>query len=145
MKKYDIIFSADASKKGELIKIIRKYRFGLSALQIAATESTALYTKLLTGLSVNSLADGMEGGYLQIARYVENHEAEMVIFLFDPLSMRLDEPGVQILLKSCFIYNVPLANNMATAEFILERYLEKQLVVQNRFSQLSQSPKLQRV
>jgi methylglyoxal synthase len=137
MKKYDVIFSADAAKKGDLIQIIRKYRFGLSALQLAATESTALYTKLFTGLRVNSLADGLTGGYLQIAQYVENHKSEMVIFLFDPSSLHLDEPGVQTLLKSCFIYNVPLANNRATAEFILERYLEKQLVVQSRFGELS--------
>lgn len=136
MRKYDILFSADASKKGELIEIMRKYRFGLSTLQIAATENTAIYTKLLTGLPIKSLADGMTGGYLQIAQYVESHETGMVIFLFDPSSIRLNEPGVLRLLKCCFVSNIPFANNRATAEFIIERFMEKQLVIQNRFHEL---------
>lgn len=140
MRKYDIVFSADAYRKGDLIEIVRKYQFGLSALRMAATESTALYTTLLTGLRLESLQDGAGGGYLQIAKMVESHEAVMVVFLFDPSSMRLNEPGVQALLRSCYIFNVPLANNRATAEFILERLLEKQLVIQNRCPELTPTP-----
>lgn len=130
--KYDIIFSADASRKEELIKLIRKYRFGLSALQIAATENTALYINLFTGLRIKSLAEGCMGGYLQIAQLAEQHDAAMIILLFDPALMRLDSPGILTLLKSCYLKNIPLANNCATAEFILERYLDRQMVFQNR-------------
>lgn len=130
--KYDIIFSADASKKEDLIKLVRKYRFGLSALNIAATENTALYINLFTGLRIKSLAEGLTGGYEQIARFAEQHEAAILVLLFDPALMRLDKPGVLALLKSCFITNIPLANNIATAEFILERYLDKQMVFESR-------------
>jgi len=137
MSKYDIIFSADASKKGDLLEIIKKYRFGLSFLKMAATESTALYIKLMTGLSVESLADGTSGGYVQISKHVESMDTRIVIFLFNPCSMQLDDPGIKTLLKSCFIFNVPLANNRATAEFVLERFLERQMVIQSRCPEAS--------
>jgi methylglyoxal synthase len=137
MSKYDIIFSADESNKDDLVEIIKKYRFGLSGLKMAATESTASHISLMTGLSVKSLMDGKTGGYIQIAQYIKSCDVRMFIFLFNPCSMHLDEPGVGVLLKSCYIFNVPLANNKATAEFILERFLEKQLVIQWRCPEMS--------
>jgi len=135
MYKYDIIFSAHDSKKMELAEIIRKYRQGLSAFSVAATASTAQYIRHTTLLSVGLLNDGASGGYLQIAKLVE--DVRMVVFLFDPASMHLDELGVKILLKSCAVSNIPLANNKTTAEFILERFFEKQLVIQSRYPEMA--------
>ena len=137
MYKYDIIFSAHDSKKMELAEIIRKYRQGLSAFSVAATASTAQYIRQTTLLSVGLLNDGASGGYLQIAKLVEKEDVRMVVFLFDPASMHLDELGVKILLKSCAVSNIPLANNKTTAEFILERFFEKQLVIQSRYPEMA--------
>ena len=136
MSKYDVIFSAHGSKKMELIDIIEKYRNGLSRLSIAVTGNTAHYIQQMTAAQVGVLKDGISGGYLQIARLVENEDVKIVSFLFDPCSLHMDELGVKVLLKSCRVYNIPLANNKATAEFTLDRFFEVRMSTQYRCPEL---------
>ena len=60
----------------------------------------------------------------------------MIVFLFDPASMHLNEIGINALMKSSCTSNIPFANNKITAEFILERYFEKQYIMKYRFPEL---------
>lgn len=123
---FDIALTAQNSKIRELVAIVQKYREGIAKNSIIATLETGLVIKSMTGIDLNLLPCGPEGGYLQLAGLVNSGNLRMVIFLHDPL-IRLDDPGVAEFLRSCNMQNIPFANNMTTAEFILHRFLEKEM------------------
>ena len=129
MAKFDLAITAHDSKKEEVGRLIEKYRQGMTKLSIVATMNTSLAIKQITGLDTYRLGNGAIGGYLQMAKLVAEHDVKMVVFLQDPLSINLDELGIRLLLQACSINNVPLASNFITAEFILHRYLEKEMAV----------------
>jgi methylglyoxal synthase len=81
---------------------------------------------------VGLLKESASGGYLHIAHLIANHDIKIVICLCDPCMINIDDSGMGVLLQACTVHNVPLANNIATAEFILERYLEKQMATRYR-------------
>ena len=55
----------------------------------------------------------------QIAAMVAEGRLDIVIFFRDPLDKHPHEPDVQMLMRLCDVYNVPLATNPATAELVL--------------------------
>jgi methylglyoxal synthase len=126
MAMFDIGLTAQKSKKWELANLIEKYRDGICQHSIAATSDTGLLINSLTGIRVGLLSAGSEGGHVQMARLVSNNNLRMVIFLHDS-KLSLDDYGVILLLQACCEYNIPFANNITTAEFILHRFLEKEM------------------
>jgi len=123
---YDIALTAQASKIRDLVTLVQKYRDGIARHSVIATLDTGLAIKSMAGIEMQFLSSGFEGGYLQLARLVNAGSIRMVIFLHDPL-LRLDDPGIAEFLRSCNVQNIPFANNMTTAEFILHRFLEKEM------------------
>jgi methylglyoxal synthase len=131
MLKFDIAFTAQNSKKLDLVDLVEKYRDGISQYSIVATMDTGLFIRRMTGLDMGLIECGSKGGYLQIAKLITQNKLKMVVFLHDP-SLNLNEVGVRELLLACNIHNIPFANNVATAEFILHRFLEKEMATQWR-------------
>jgi len=123
---YDMALTAQASKIPDLVTLVQKYRDGIAKHSVVATLDTGQAIKSVTGIDMDFLPSGFEGGYLQLAMLVNTGCVRMVVFLHDPL-IRLDDPGVAELLRSCNVQNIPFANNMTTAEFILHRFLEKEM------------------
>lgn len=123
---FDMALTAQNSRISNLVTLVQKYREGIAKNSIIATLETGLVIKNMTGIDLDLLPCGPEGGYLQLAALVNGGNLRMVIFLHDPL-LRLDDPGVAELLRSCNVQNIPFANNMNTAEFILHRFLEKKM------------------
>jgi methylglyoxal synthase len=144
MRKFDIALTAQDSKKFDLIKLIEKYRDGISQYSIVATMDTGLFIRRMTGLDMGLIECGSEGGYLQIAKLVTQNQLKMVVFLHDP-SLNLNEVGVRELLLACNTYNIPFANNVATAEFILHRFLEKEMAIHWRCPEIEYNRDLVRV
>ncbi len=125
---YDIALTAQNTKIRDLVNLVRKYYDGITRHSLIATLDTGLAIKSVTGLDLKLLSRGHEGGYLQLARLVNSDNIKMVIFLHDPL-LCLDDPGIVEFLSSCNIQNIPFANNINTAEFILHRFLEKEMAI----------------
>ena len=123
---FDMALTAQNSKTCELATLVQKYRDGIAKHSVITTLDSGLVIKSVTGIDLNLLPCGTEGGYLQLARLVNTGNLRMVIFLHEPL-LRLDDPGIMDLLRSCNVQNIPFANNMTTAEFILHRFLEKEM------------------
>jgi len=123
MDKFEIAFIAQETRKGDLIHLIRKYREGISNHSTLTTRETGLLVRITTGLNIGFVEAATEGGYLHIARLVNCGDLRMVIFLHDPW-LSLKDIGVMELLQACNMQNVPFANNVATAEFILHRFFE---------------------
>lgn len=125
---FDIALTAQNSKIRDLVFLVQKYRDGIANNSVIATLETGLVIKNMTGIALNLLPCGIDGGYLQLARLVNTGNLRMVIFLHDPL-LCLDDPGIIDFLRACNAQDIPFANNMTTAEFILHRFLEKEMAV----------------
>ena len=123
---FDMALTAQDTKIRDLVALVQKYREGIANNSVIATLETGLVIKNMTGIELNLLPCGRDGGYLQLARLVSSGNLRLVIFLHDPL-LRLDDSGVMEFLRSCNVHNVPFANNITTAEFILHRFLEKEM------------------
>ena len=123
---FDIAFTAQNSKIWDLVNLVLKYRDGIAEHSVISTLDIGPVIKGMTGIDVGLLPCGSEGGYLQLARLVNTRNLRMVIFLHDPL-LCLDDPGLMEFLGSCNVQNIPFANNLITAEFILYRFLEKEM------------------
>ena len=121
---FDIALTAQDCRKWDLVGLVEKYREGISQYSVVATMDTGSIIKIGAGIDASLVSRGLEGGYLQIARLVDSGRLGMVIFLHDP-TLNLSDPGVMELLTACNVRNIPFANNLITAEFILHRFLEK--------------------
>jgi methylglyoxal synthase len=123
---YDLALIAQNSKIWDLVNLVQKYQDGIAKHSVVATLETGPIVKSMTGIDMHTLSFGPEGGYLQLAKLVNTGNLRMVIFLHDP-RLCLDDPGIMELLRSCHVQNIPFANNLTTAEFILFRFLEKEM------------------
>ena len=63
---------------------------------------------------------GHLGGMQQMAAQIEHNEMDLVIFLRDPHNPKTHEPDVNIVVRLCDTYNIPLATNLATAELLIK-------------------------
>lgn len=111
---------AHNSKKDDIVALAKKYRFILARYHLIATNDTAQCIEAATGLTIERLASGAQGGELQIAARVVSSEVVGVIFLMDSLSPQPHELDYQALLRVCNLYDVPLATNVATAELSIQ-------------------------
>jgi methylglyoxal synthase len=87
-------------------------------LMITCTKSTSKIVSEF-GLNVKSVESGPLGGDAQIAAQIVTKEIEAVIFLRDPLGKHPHEPDINMLLRLCDVYQVPLATNFKTATILL--------------------------
>ena len=73
-------------------------------------------------IKVNVVESGPLGGDAQIAAKIVSNEIEAVLFLRDPLGKHPHEPDINMLLRLCDVYQVPLATNFNTADILLNHF-----------------------
>lgn len=113
-----IALIAHDSKKDELMAFAKAHRALLSRYTLIATENTGIRLQQGTGLEIERLLSGPQGGDLQIAARVATREIAAVIFFIDSLQMQPREPDPNVLLRICAVHNVAIAFNRVTAEAI---------------------------
>ena len=72
-----------------------------------------------TGLPVKGYNSGPLGGDQQIGSRIVEGNVDMVVFFWDPLESQPHDPDVKALLRIAVVYDIPIANNRATADFLL--------------------------
>ena len=115
----NIALIAHDNKKKELIEWCRKNKEILEHHFLCGTGTTAKMVAEQTGLPVRGFNSGPLGGDQQIGARIVEGRVDVVIFFSDPLTAQPHDPDVKALLRIAQVYDIPIANNRATADFIL--------------------------
>lgn len=115
----EIAIIAHDLKKELMAQFCIAYCGTLSKHRICATANTAKYISEATGLNIDKLMGGDQGGEQQIASRVSYNEIDVLLYFRDtrPGSPRLAVENE--LLRMCDLNNIPVATNIATAEAVI--------------------------
>lgn len=118
-----IALIAHDGKKQELVDFVIKNRDTLNNHFLCATGTTGRLINEKTGLPVKVYNSGPLGGDLQIGSRIVEGKIDVVIFLSDPLAAQPHDPDVKALLRIASVYDIPIANNVSTADYIINSTL----------------------
>lgn len=122
-ERVEIALVAHDEKKDDIVRFVREHLELLRACHLVATATTGALITAKTGLPVDSVASGPQGGDLQIGARIVDGFVDAVIFFRDPLTAHPHEPDIQAVLKVCDVHNIPLATNPASADLLLRGLL----------------------
>ena len=114
-----IALIAHDQMKSSLVEWCRNNYEALSHHFLCGTGTTAKLISEQSGLPVKAYLSGPLGGDQQIGAKVAEGQIDMIIFLSDPLTAQPHDPDVKALLRIAQVYNIPIANNLATADFLI--------------------------
>lgn len=114
-----IALIAHDHKKDTLVKWCMKNKNILSQHFLCGTGTTARLIADNTDLPVEALKSGPLGGDQQVGARIAEGLIDMVIFFSDPLEAQPHDPDIKALLRVANVYDVPFANNCATADFMI--------------------------
>ena len=115
----EIAIIAHDLKKELMTQFCITYCGILSKHNLCATSITAKYISEATGLEIEKLLAGVQGGKQQIASRVSCNEVDVLLYFRDTRADAIQDEIDTELLRLCDLYNVPVATNIATAEVIV--------------------------
>jgi len=110
---------AHDNRKPDLLEWARFNRGTLEAHELFATGTTGGLLARELDLPVNRFLSGPLGGDQQVGAAIAEGRIDLIIFFWDPLEPHSHDVDVKALLRIAVVYNVPIACNRATADFIL--------------------------
>jgi len=144
----NIALVAHDTRKTELTDWALENREVLSCHFLSGTGTTA---KLLTqklNLPVRGYNSGPLGGDQQIGARIAEGRIDFLIFFWDPLAAQPHDPDVKALLRIAVLYDIPVAMNRASADFLLtssfmsteyeRRVLNYNKAIEDRFAELKE-------
>jgi methylglyoxal synthase len=112
--------------KPDLVDWARYNRDTLARHELYATGTTGRILSMQLGLDVTCFRSGPLGGDQQVGAGIVEGKIDFVIFFWDPLEPHSHDVDVKALLRIAVVYNVPIACNRATADFILSSPLMRE-------------------
>jgi len=107
------------SRKKDMLEWARYNKELLVQRELFATGTTGTILENELGLSIHKFKSGPLGGDQQIGAKIAEHEIDIVIFLWDPLQSHPHEPDIHALQRIATVYNIVLACDRATADFVI--------------------------
>jgi methylglyoxal synthase len=114
-----IALVAHDNKKSDLLEWAKYNRFLLAHHELYATGTTGTALERELDLKVNRLQSGPLGGDQQIGARIVDNEIDFLIFFWDPLEPQPHDPDVKALLRMAVVWNIPIACNRASADFMI--------------------------
>mgnify|MGYP000692917391 CR=1 FL=1 len=114
-----IALVAHDNKKRDLLEWAKFNRDLLAHHRIYATGTTGEMLEKALGFEVVKLQSGPLGGDQQIGAKIASNEIDFLIFFWDPLEPMPHDPDVKALLRLAVVWNIPIANNRASADFMI--------------------------
>jgi methylglyoxal synthase len=114
-----IALIAHDNKKSDIAEWARFNRALLAQHDLCATGTTGKLLISELGLPVTCLRTGPLGGDQQIGARIAEGEVDMLIFFWDPLEPHPHDPDVKALLRLAVAWNIPVACNRASADFMI--------------------------
>jgi methylglyoxal synthase len=118
-RRKQIALIAHDNRKTDLLDWARFNRDTLSRHDLHATGTTGSLLGDNLDLVVNRFLSGPLGGDQQVGAAIAEGRIDLVIFFWDPLEPHPHDVDVKALLRIAVVYNVPIACNRATADFVL--------------------------
>lgn len=122
-KQKHIALIAHDNRKQDLINWVQSKKELLGRHFLCGTGTTAQLISENTGLPVKRFKSGPLGGDQQIGACIANSEVDFMIFFWDPLTSQPHDPDVKALLRIAVLYDIPVAMNQSTADFLLSSSL----------------------
>ena len=123
----NIALIAHDNKKKDMIDWCIKNKSILEHHFLCGTGTTAKLVADKTGLPVRGFNSGPLGGDQQIGARIVDGKIDLVIFFSDPLEAQPHDPDVKALLRIAQVYDIPIANNRSTADFIItSKYMDEE-------------------
>ena len=114
-----IALVAHDNLKDDLVRQCEKNEAVLKTHFLYGTSTTARLISQATGLPVERLISGPLGGDQQVGARIAEGNIDMLIFFSDPLETQPHDPDIKALLRIACVYDIPVANNRATADFLM--------------------------
>jgi len=114
-----IALVAHDNKKRDLVEWAKFNRVLLAHHQIYATGTTGKILETQLGLKIIRLKSGPLGGDQQIGAKIVENKVDFLIFFWDPLEPQPHDPDVKALLRMAVVWNIPIACNRASADFMI--------------------------
>ena len=144
----NIALVAHDTRKAELADWAYENREVLSRHFLSGTGTTSKLLTQRTGLPVRGYNSGPLGGDQQIGARISEGRIDFLIFFWDPLAAQPHDPDVKALLRIAVLYDIPVAMNRATADFVLtstymEMEYERRVInynkaIEDRFAELKE-------
>jgi methylglyoxal synthase len=110
---------AHDNKKRDLIDWVTFNRRLLAEHDLVATGTTGTLLEEVLGIGIRKLQSGPLGGDQQLGALIADGDIDFLVFFWDPLEPQPHDPDVKALLRIAVVWNIPIACNRASADFMI--------------------------